>query len=211
MAIMAMKNYRISFTDERGDVTCHFDVQADNEVEAMHIGYRMPEANNRMYAEMSVEEIPDGPKQIGVEFLYRDTCIGRVFHGHVIIRANDEKQALDYYNANLKGKRFWFNTGKTEESGKCIRGKALDTYLAACPGYDADATTIASETMDAEQFYQYILDNFQVGGAAGRLIRNILDYIGRHCKDRKSQQEALEELLGDTIGLSKQELENVRF
>ena len=57
-----------------------------------------------------------------------------------ITLAEDEKQAIDYYNRNYRGKRYWFNAGKPEPDGKNEYRQVKETYFAACPGYHADAT-----------------------------------------------------------------------
>lgn len=132
--------FRINFYDPHSDTSVHYDVDAENEDEAFSIAYRMPEAKNRIYTDVCVEEIKDGPKVIGIHFQYRDTYFKRDFSGYLFIRAMDEDQAKEYYREHFQEKRFWFNAGKTEPDGKCVRGKILDTYFAACAGYDADAT-----------------------------------------------------------------------
>lgn len=133
-----MKVFRITFTGNGKSKSV--DVQAACSDDAFDMAYKMSEATSRAYTDISVEEVPDGPKVIGIEFEYEDTAFKKTFPGYIFIRAYNEAQAVDYYNRHYKGGRFWFHAGKTEENGKCVRGKVLETYYAACPGYDADAT-----------------------------------------------------------------------
>ena len=133
-----MKEFRITFS---GNNKCKsVDIKASCSDDAFVKAYEMPEATSRIYTEISIEEVPEGPKVIGIEFEYEDTAFKKTFTDYIFIRANDEAQAVDYYNRHYKGGRFWFHAGKTEDDGKCIRGKVLETYYAAVPGYDADAT-----------------------------------------------------------------------
>lgn len=136
------KVYRITFSGN--GKSKHIDVCAESCDDAFSRAYRMPEASSRTYKEVTVEEIPSGLSVIGIEFEYTDTFIKRNFHDCLFIKANNEDEAIQYYNDHYKGKRFWFNAGKTEEDGKCIRGKVIDTYFAAGPRYDADATEVSS-------------------------------------------------------------------
>lgn len=133
-------NYRIIFYHNRTEKRKVVDISVKNSSEAFALACKMPEAKNREYTDVFVEEIPDYPTTIGVRFEYYDTYIKRFFSDVVMIKAENEKQAVEYYEKNLRGKRFWFNAGETKEDGKCIRGKVLETYFASCPGYDADAT-----------------------------------------------------------------------
>lgn len=92
---------------------------------------------------VSFEEVPDGPKNIGLSFRYRDTVFKQDFTDYMIIRAETEKQAMDYYRTHYEGKHFSFSPGKIEPDGKCVYGAIRDTYYAACPGFHADATAAA--------------------------------------------------------------------
>ena len=133
-----MKKYRITFC---GKHSKHYDVDASNSDEAFKIAYSMPEASkHHIYTDVSVEEVPNGPSVIGIEFKYTDTVLKKDFTNYIHIKAKDEADAVRYYNEHFRGKRFWFNPSKTEEDGKCVRGEVIDTFFSACPGFDADAT-----------------------------------------------------------------------
>lgn len=136
-----MKRYRITFFSTDTGKEKSFDLSTSNKDDAFRQGYaisqRLPYGE---YSEMSLEEIPDGPSNIGLEIQYTDTVFKREFTGYLIIRARTEKEAVDYYNKNFKGGRFNFDIEKTVPDGKCIRGNVKKTYFAACPGYHADAT-----------------------------------------------------------------------
>lgn len=134
-------NYRITFNDgPLGNKRKHFDVSAKSSDEAFQLAFMMPEAKSGIYTDVSVEEIPREPSVIGIEFQYYDTYFKQNFTDYIFIKANNETEAVDYYNKHFKDGRFQFKASKTDENGKCIRGKILNTYFAACPGYDADAT-----------------------------------------------------------------------
>ena len=64
-------------------------------------------------------------------------------------------------------------------------------------------------TMNIEQFYQYILDNFSISGEAGRLIHNILFFVENNYTEENEQYRALCDLLDGTIGLSNAEIKKV--
>lgn len=136
-----MKNYRITFSDgPLGVLHKRIDVYAENSDDAFAKAYKMPEAKNKTYTDVSVEEIPQEASPIGICFSYTDVSFGKKFKNYLIIKADNEEQAVSYYNKNIKGKRFWFNPSKLEETGKCVCGEVLETYFAACAGYDFDAT-----------------------------------------------------------------------
>lgn len=136
-----MKNYRITFSDgPMGNRRKHVDIEANSIDEAFSKAYRMPEAQSRIYTDVDIDEIEDGPKVIGIKFEYEDTAFKKRFSDYILIRANSEEEAVEYYNKHYKGGRFWFNAAEDAPDGKCIRGKVLETYFAACPGYHADAT-----------------------------------------------------------------------
>ncbi len=63
--------------------------------------------------------------------------------------------------------------------------------------------------MDREQFYNYILENFDISGDAGRLINNILQFVQNNYTDEDEQYTVLCDLLDGTIGLSDQEIRSV--
>lgn len=74
---------------------------------------------------------------------------------------------------------------------------------------DVEGDTVAEETMDREEFYDYIIDNFSISGEAARLISNILQFVENHYTDENEQYLALCNLLDGTIGLSDKEIRNV--
>lgn len=63
--------------------------------------------------------------------------------------------------------------------------------------------------MDREQFYQYIIDNFNISGEAESLIDNILRFVESHYPDENEQYIVLCELLDGTIGLEDDEIKKV--
>lgn len=64
-------------------------------------------------------------------------------------------------------------------------------------------------SMDREQFYNYILENFTISGEAGRLINNILQFVEAHYPEENEQYNALCSLLDGTIGLTDNEIKKV--
>lgn len=64
-------------------------------------------------------------------------------------------------------------------------------------------------SMDREQFYNYILENFSISGETGRLIDNILQFVESHYSGENEQYNALCSLLGGTIGLTDNEIKKV--
>ena len=139
--------YRITFSDgPSGNYHKTIDVSAKDSDEAFGIAYKMPEAKDRRYTDISVQEIKTGPKIIGLEISYYDTALKQTSVGYMFIKAENEDQAVEYYNKHLKGGRFWFNAGKTDPTGKCVRGDILDMYFAISPSYNFDATKELSES-----------------------------------------------------------------
>lgn len=63
--------------------------------------------------------------------------------------------------------------------------------------------------MNREQFYEYILENFSIDGATGRLINNILHFVEENYTEENEQYRALCDLLDGTIGLSDAEIRRV--
>lgn len=144
------KKYRITFHDgPTGNRRKDVDVIARGTDDAFRQAFQMPEAKNRLYSEVIVAEIPKEPSVIGVEFAYRDTALKRDFVDYMFIKARDEAEAVRCYNEHFLGSRFWFRAGKTEEDGKCVRGKVLQTYFAVGARYDADATVLDKGKVDA--------------------------------------------------------------
>lgn len=66
-----------------------------------------------------------------------------------------------------------------------------------------------TDTMNKEQFFEYIHENFNIDGASQRLIWNILSYIEANYPEENEQYNALVSLLDGTIGLEDRELKKV--
>lgn len=136
-----MRSFRATFHDgPMGNVSKAVDFKAEDMDQAFSAALKMPEAADRRFTEVAVEEVAEGEKNIGLEIVYYDTAIRRQFRDYLVIRAINESEAVRYYNKYLKGGRFWFHANKTEPDGKCQRGSVVRTYYAAVPGYDFDAT-----------------------------------------------------------------------
>lgn len=58
-----------------------------------------------------------------------------------------------------------------------------------------------------EDALNWILENFSVDGAAGRIISNILEYADN--LSGEEQVEFMTEMLDGTIGLTEEEIENL--
>ena len=84
-----------------------------------------------------------------------------------------------------------------------------DTLLAVADELEADENTENLSCMNRRQFYDYIIENFNISGEAGRLINNILCYIESQGMTENEQYLTLCELLDGTIGLSDAELKKV--
>lgn len=63
--------------------------------------------------------------------------------------------------------------------------------------------------MNREEFYNYILENFNISGEAARLIDNILQFVEENYMEENEQYKALSDLLDGTIGLSDIEIRKV--
>ena len=63
--------------------------------------------------------------------------------------------------------------------------------------------------MNREEFYEYIMENFNVSGDCGRLLNNVLLFVESHYPEENEQYNALCELLDGTIGLSDREIRKV--
>ena len=141
-----MKKFRVTFTPRDGGVGIHFDIEAATSAEAEHEAYarckRMYNGGPEyIFSDMMTEEIVKGEQNIGIQFKYYDTMLKRDFTNYMVIHALSEEQAVEYYNASYKGKRFYQPwPHKIDDNGNCTYGVVVDTYFAACPGYDADAT-----------------------------------------------------------------------
>jgi len=63
--------------------------------------------------------------------------------------------------------------------------------------------------MNREEFKNYIDENFNISGEAGRLINNILCFVETNYTEENEQYNVLCELLDGTIGLTDQEIQQV--
>ena len=68
-----------------------------------------------------------------------------------------------------------------------------------------------TDTMNKEQFFEYIHENFNIDGTSQGLILNILDYIEANYSEENEQYNALCSLLDGTIGLEDAELKKVHM
>ena len=140
-----MRKYRITFHDgPEGHRSKNVDVLADSFDDARRQARQMPEARNRLYSDMIIGQIPEGPSVIGIEFEWTSPYISGVCTGYLFIKANDEAEAVKYYNEHFKGKRFsGAHYGKNVDDADSVRGRVRSTYF---PGgavkFDADATLV---------------------------------------------------------------------
>ncbi len=135
--------YRVTFHDgPTGNRSKKFDIEAGDMDEAFRIAYqRFPNAREMGFTDATTEEIPTEPSAIGIRFKYSDIRAEKSYSQYLVVKANDEAHAVEFYNRNLKGRSFfqpW--PSKPDEKGNCIYGEVAETYFAACPGYDFDAT-----------------------------------------------------------------------
>jgi len=66
--------------------------------------------------------------------------------------------------------------------------------------------------MSPDQFYDYIVENFNLDGASCRLIRNIITYVAEQSfVDHGDVHRHLAMLLDGTIGLTDKEIKKCRF
>ena len=137
-----MGKYRVSFNNCSQDKRYCIDVDACSMDEALNMVLKAKGewARKNGYTDATASEIPTDASVIGVCFNYEDTVFREKSVGYLFIKANDEKHAKDYYNKNYKGKRFWFKPGVIDDTGKNLYGTIKETYFAAAPGFDADAT-----------------------------------------------------------------------
>lgn len=140
-------NYRIVFHDgPEGSRSKNVDVYAESFEDARRQAFQMPEARNRMYSDMLIEQIPEVPSVIGIEFEYSSPYINGVCTGYLFIKANDEAQAVKYYNEHFRGKSFeGAHYGENNEDGHTVRGRIRQTYFAGGLNYNADATIEGKE------------------------------------------------------------------
>ena len=84
-----------------------------------------------------------------------------------------------------------------------------NTLLSVADELEADENTENLSCMNRRQFLDYINENFNISGEAGRLINNILHYVESQGMTENEQYLTLCELLDGTIGLSDAELKKV--
>ena len=84
-----------------------------------------------------------------------------------------------------------------------------DTLLSVADELEAEENTENLSCMNRRQFLDYINENFDISGEAGRLINNILHYVESQGMTENEQYLTLCELLDGTIGLSDAELKRV--
>lgn len=84
-----------------------------------------------------------------------------------------------------------------------------DTLLTIADELEAEENTENLSCMNRRQFYNYILENFDISGEAGRLINNILCYVESQGMEENEQYRTLCSLLDGTIGLTDNELKRV--
>lgn len=60
--------------------------------------------------------------------------------------------------------------------------------------------------MNKDEVYNYIIENFDISGEAGRLIINILHFVSENYSEKREQYKALYDLLDGTIGLEEEEV-----
>lgn len=136
---MITKTYRLTLIGPDGKKIREWDVRAVSMDAAMDAALKQPEVKNIHGGELSAQEVSEGPSQFGIRFRYYDTVFRQHFTDCLIIRAENERQAKDYYVRYLEGGRFQHDPAKNDKNGKCIREGVLETYIAACPGWDFDA------------------------------------------------------------------------
>lgn len=143
-------NYRITFHDgPNGNLSEYIDIYSKDSDEAMKKALSMPQAEDRRYDEVMVEELPDGsePVVVGIVFKAYDAVFKKEFTNYLFILAYNEKQAKEYYKEHFMGKCFMHYPSKMEENGKCTYGRIVKTYFTGFPGYDADATKTKTQAL----------------------------------------------------------------
>ena len=133
-------NYRITFYNgPAGNSSMHKDVYAKDSDDAFKQAYRMPEAQSHRYSDVAVEEIPDGPSCIGIEFETYDRVFRKTFTNYIFVLAEDEVEARSWYRRNLMEKKtFCIYPDRPEVNEKSSYGRIKRTYFACgCGGFDA--------------------------------------------------------------------------
>lgn len=137
------KKFRITFYDgPEGNKSKNVDIFAESFNDARRQAWQMDEAKSREYSDMIIEKIPEGPSVIGVQYEYVDPYLSGKSTQCLFIKANDEAEAIRYYNEHYRNTRFDFpNHRKNDEYGRCTRGRIVETYYATgAIRFDADAT-----------------------------------------------------------------------
>ena len=68
-------------------------------------------------------------------------------------------------------------------------------------------STKGQVTAEMEKAYEWMLEQFNIGGAAARIVHNILHYADRLGGDE--QYDFLTEMLDGTVGLSDREIRDL--
>jgi len=65
--------------------------------------------------------------------------------------------------------------------------------------------------MDSQEFYDYIIDNFNLGGTASRLVSNIVEYVkNQDFVEAEDAQHHLKSLLDGAFGIEEHEIKLYR-
>lgn len=139
--------YRVTFHDgPTGNKSKKFDVDARDMDEAFRKARELfPNAWQAGYTDATTEEVPTEPSPIGIRFRYLESG-KKSYCQYLVIKADNEAHAVAFYNRNLKGRRFYQPwPKKPDDNGNCVYGEVEETYFAACPGYDYDATKEVSK------------------------------------------------------------------
>ena len=83
----------------------------------------------------------------------------------------------------------------------------LNDLADALENGNANTDDEETEACGLEGTYEWLLNNFDIDGTAGRIIHNVLEYADRMTGDE--QYEFLTEMLDGTIGLSDREIRNL--
>ena len=104
-----MKKFRTTFilNNGKGDDSVKIDVQAQSSDEAFHKAYKILKQRigggpEYLYSDAYTEEIPEGASNIGIKFKYYDGMLKKTFSNYIIIRAESEKKAVEFYNRTVK-------------------------------------------------------------------------------------------------------------
>ena len=140
--------YRVDFVPHEGSGkhSRHFDIDAATSDEAFSIAYKklkriLGYEPHRDYSDATTSEIPEGVSNIALKVQYRDVKYGGNGFQYIVIRANGEDKAVEYFNSHIKGKTFYQPWPTNfDDNGNCVYEKVAETYFVTCPGFDFDAT-----------------------------------------------------------------------